>query len=1618
MKVRTVILWLCLLTVVAHAQEDPPRGRSSCYDSARRAQRCMPEFVNAAFGLPVDASNTCGVTKETEFCLQTGATGARKPCYICDARTEGFNHPPEFMTDFNNQDNWTWWQSETMLEGVQFPNTVNLTLHLRKAFDITYVRIRFMSPRPESFAIYKRTRAEGPWIPYQFYSASCESTYSLPRRGVITRANEAVAICTDEFSDISPLTGGSVAFSTLEGRPSAFEFSESPELQEWVTATDIKIVLTRMNTFGDEVFGDPKVLKSYFYAISDLAVGARCKCNGHGSSCEIVRDQNLEDQLVCYCEHFTTGPDCGQCLPFYNDRPWSRATERDANECQPCDCNGLSERCYFDRQLYEQTGHGGHCEGCRDNTGGPHCEVCLENHYRHMPENRCVACGCNEMGSETLQCDDQGQCRCKPGVGGQRCDRCLPNYFDFSNTGCQPCACVVAGSLNNEPRCDSLTGECQCKQNVEGRRCDRPKPGHFGLSEDNPFGALACFCYGHSSVCTSATGYFGRNISTLFESGKERWMAVSRSGQDMETQYNGITGKLGVSAPSMEVIYFSAPDRYLGDQRFSYNQFLSFELRIGEETARPSVVDIMIESGEQHVATHIFAQSNKVPGVVGQNYSFRLHEDPQFQWTPRLKPQEFISILANVTAFKIRGTYNPEGVGFLDNVHLGTAHQGFNGGDEARWVEQCTCPEGYIGQFCESCAPGYRRDVMNGGPFARCVPCECNSHSDICDVNTGRCICEHNTEGNNCERCARGFYGDPTQGTPEDCKPCPCPNNGPCVLLPGSDVVCTECEEGYGGNLCDVCLDGYWGDPPGHHGSRRPCERCTCNGNIDPNAVGNCDVSTGECLKCIYNTGGFYCEKCLPSFYGDALAEPQGQCQACNCYPTGTIIQPGVLGCDPVSGKCACLPNVGGRQCNRCDPGYWNLDSGNGCEPCDCHRTGSTNYTCMERGGQCQCKPGVTGRRCDICQPFYFGFSETGCQACNCDPIGSLDLQCDQYGYCPCRPNVDGRRCDRCQENKYNMSAGCLDCPQCYNLVQEQVTIHRGKLRDLTALINNIGNNPSLFNDSEFLSVLGQVNSSINVLLDEARGASTGDGTIGQQLQELKEALREVLEKCGQITRSIAAASAQSKDSVRDIEVAEAAIRRAETSLREADDYISREGRQALAQALEALQQFGKQSQQMTEIAQRASDESMKQMKDANMIDNVAKNAVNTSQEALRLAEETLRMPDTNRAEIERLTREFSDASELYERTEELAKVALDRANEAHKEALDLLREAQSPLPTVDVRQLTDDAARIKEDAARIKMRAEELMQNNRDLLAEVDQQTNLSRSTLTEGNGLQQRVDELLAEVDAARDVARQAVESGEQTLREANETLQTLLEFDRLVSENKDAADEALKKVPEIQNMIEEAMRTTQQAREALRGAESEAKESLRIAEMAEFTATEASKEAEKIRDEARDTKNKAANLKGETQSLAQEVQEANNSVTDYEKQADADEAMIDEARRKAREAQITADAAAAKVNDALNQVTSIRNILTYLEDVDTDRLAELEAELDRLQNELNQANIDSEIDTLETQNKRIKCWRNKYETELSQFRKDVDNIQAINESLPNDCFKTIDIESPLNG
>lgn len=68
-----------------------------------------------------------------------------------------------------------------------------------------------------------------------------------------------------------------------------------------------------------------------------------------------------------------------------------------------CNCSGRSDQCVFDAEQYRSTGSGGRCLSCRDNTDGPHCERCRENHYRNSAEESCLPCNCNINGTLRTQ---------------------------------------------------------------------------------------------------------------------------------------------------------------------------------------------------------------------------------------------------------------------------------------------------------------------------------------------------------------------------------------------------------------------------------------------------------------------------------------------------------------------------------------------------------------------------------------------------------------------------------------------------------------------------------------------------------------------------------------------------------------------------------------------------------------------------------------------------------------------------------------------------------------------------------------------------------------------------------------------------------------------------------------------------------------------------------------------------------------------------------------------------------------------------------------------------------------------------------------------------------------
>ncbi|ROT64683.1 Netrin-1 [Penaeus vannamei] len=309
------------------AQHNPP---DPCYDDAgARPKKCIPDFINAAFGRSVEASSTCGAPP-SRYCVTSHEKGeVNRKCHVCDAEEPARAHPAHYLTDLNNPNNLTCWRSAPV--DPLKPENVSLNISLGKKYELTYISLQFCGQKPDSLAIYKSMDYGRTWHPFQFYSSQCRKVYGRQSRLVIGKANEQEALCTDaHLSHNDPLTGSSssrIAFSTLEGRPSAYDFDSSPVLQDWVTATDIKVVLNRLHPELDEATADNEsaAQERYSYAVADLAVGGRCKCNGHASQC--IPDKTT-GALVCDCAHNTAGRDCEKCKPFHFDRPWTRRPER------------------------------------------------------------------------------------------------------------------------------------------------------------------------------------------------------------------------------------------------------------------------------------------------------------------------------------------------------------------------------------------------------------------------------------------------------------------------------------------------------------------------------------------------------------------------------------------------------------------------------------------------------------------------------------------------------------------------------------------------------------------------------------------------------------------------------------------------------------------------------------------------------------------------------------------------------------------------------------------------------------------------------------------------------------------------------------------------------------------------------------------------------------------------------------------------------------------------------------------------------------------------------------------------------------------------------------------
>uniref|UniRef100_A0A8C0EHE2 Laminin subunit alpha 3 n=1 Tax=Bubo bubo TaxID=30461 RepID=A0A8C0EHE2_BUBBB len=192
-----------------------------------------------------------------------------------------------------------------------------------------------------------------------------------------------------------------------------------------------------------------------------------------------------------------------------------------------------------------------------------------------------------------------------------------------------------------------------------------------------------------------------------------------------------------------------------------------------------------------------------------------------------------------------------------------------------------------------------------------------------------------------------------------------------------------------------------------------PCN-CHSAGATSP----TCSPLGGQCI-CRPNVIGRQCSRCQTGYYGFPY------CKLCNC---------GQRLCDDVTGKCICPPRTVKPKCEACEKHYFSYHPLAGCESCNCSERGVINVAspeCEKSNGQCECKPGIRGRQCDQCAPGTYGFPN--CVPCNCNRDGTEPDVCDpRTGICLCKENVEGAECDTCRPGSFYLDPsnprGCTSC--------------------------------------------------------------------------------------------------------------------------------------------------------------------------------------------------------------------------------------------------------------------------------------------------------------------------------------------------------------------------------------------------------------------------------------------------------------------------------------------------------------------------------------------------------------------------------------------------------------
>ncbi|CAH1782676.1 unnamed protein product [Owenia fusiformis] len=996
------------------------RSHDPCVQSS-----CYPATGDLLIGREnrLYASSTCGEERRSRFCIVSHLED-RKKCFICDSRnntrSQKLSHRVQNIVsnfDPNHKPYSRWWQAENGKKDVY------IQLNLEAEFHFTHLVMTFKTFRPKALVIERSFDFGKTWRVYRYYAHDCSKSFPGIPTGPLQDIDDV--ICESRYSAVAPSSRGEVVFRVL---PPSLEIKDpyTQKVQNLLKLTNLRVNFTELHTLGDQNLDRrPEIKEKYYYAMYDMIVRGSCSCYGHASRCVPIPGAENSPDMVhgrCQCTHNTKGLNCAECEDFYNDKPWKPAFRKTINACERCQCNDHATRCHFDPAVYEANGQqsGGVCDNCQHNTMGRQCQECKPFFYQ-VPGRAlndpyiCEPCDCDRFGSE-----HSGECE---------------------------------GRTDQE---DGLVaGRCICKRYVTGIRCDTCLDGYWNLLEENPDGCEACTCntlgtvgnYGCdkvTGVCTCKRFVTGRSCDTCLPG----YYGLSNEREGCKACDCDVGGSLSNDCDQRtgecqcrENIIGRRCDQSRPGFFIPDLDWMKYEGEFATGTERTRVVirelipgRIRTWTGPGFMRVHEGdSLTFKVDDIVASGeYDIIIRYEPQMpeRWEdvrvtvirPELPDQR--GVCANsIPQDDLKATTLPPGSrhyvvtppSCLESGVSYTIRLDFN-----RYKSDRTTPDASILIDSIALMPNVDSIPIFQGPG---LP------EDL-KIKFIRDQCREKQEsmirGELPESCKKLIFSIGAV-THQRALPCECDVTGShsaeCAPLGGD----CQCKSNVIGRRCDQCAPGTYGFGP------RGCSACDCDGRGSRDNF--CEVTTGQCL-CIPKIKGRQCNKCLPGFWNFP------NCQPCECNGHAPECADGTGGC------LRCADNTAGPNCGVCAPGFYGdprVGVGIACKECMCPGGANSGMqhadTCqldrVTQNVRCNCKPGYVGANCDECAENYYGNPRQRggtCQKCTCS--GNIDSRvpgsCDKRtGEClKCLGNTEGFNCQYCKPGYYG-DATKQECRKC-----------------------------------------------------------------------------------------------------------------------------------------------------------------------------------------------------------------------------------------------------------------------------------------------------------------------------------------------------------------------------------------------------------------------------------------------------------------------------------------------------------------------------------------------------------------------------------------------------------